>query len=62
MKTKRKTKKRRPVLRWYARGGGVVRMGPFATQSEASAALRLGGNDEAPRFPADAFVWSEVSS
>lgn len=44
-----------PVV-WFARGGGVKRMGPFATQAQAARALVL-TNDRG--FPDDAFIWPE---
>lgn len=60
---KRKTKK----TVWFAKGGGIARVGPFASQIEATKALRLAhtpANQNNPRpsraeFPADAFVWPE---
>jgi hypothetical protein len=71
MTVKTKTK---PV-KWFARGGGIARSGPFDTQVEATRALRLAPEDAhwsdtpaqyarkvrkaAARFPPDAFVWPE---
>lgn len=47
------------ITDWYARGGDVVRMGPFATQAAASRALVLVGTASSQRFPPNAFVWPE---
>jgi hypothetical protein len=30
-----------PKIRWYARGGGIARCGPFRSQVEATNAMRL---------------------
>ena len=59
-------KKKRKIV-WFAKGGGIAKMGPYSNQIEATNALRL---DDAPRvpwaeksnalFPADAFVWPEL--
>lgn len=42
-------------IEWFARGGGIARCGPFESQAEAAASMRLvdGG------FPSDVFVWPE---
>lgn len=51
--------KKKKIL-WFAKGGGIVKMGPFPTQIGATNALRLvpvkGSNKI---FPDDAFVWCE---
>jgi hypothetical protein len=65
---------------WFAKGGGIARCGPFKSQAEASAAMRLAkpvrrsvvaallrGERPPPlptadEFPADVFVWPEVST
>lgn len=58
---------------WFAKGGGIARCGPFDTQVEAAAAMRLAKpvglarsvavniNTQFTRdeFPADVFVWPE---
>ena len=44
-------------IMWFARGGGVAKMGPFHTQIEATDHLRL--NTAETLFPSDAFVWPE---
>lgn len=60
---------------WYARGGGIAKAGPFATQIQATNSLRQVTETDReyqyatrngvhrPRlcggFPADAFVWPE---
>jgi hypothetical protein len=65
--------RRKPKIVWYARGGGIERAGPFGSQVEAVAAMRLvppapmtalrilRGDTEHPArtFPADIFVWPE---
>lgn len=51
---------------WFAKGGGIAKMGPFKSQAEAARHIRL-VKSEATRwapaqqaeFPADAFVWPE---
>lgn len=56
MKTKKHTV-------WFAAGGGIAQYGPFATQIEATNAIRLARpkntNGVWTRFPPDAFVWPE---
>lgn len=48
------------VTRWYARGGDVVRMGPYETQAAAMRALVLVGSDpEKPSYPPNAYAWPE---
>ena len=63
-------------IRWFARGGGVAKCGPFTTQVEATEAIReveendmeyklalLCGEDRNQfkgGFPDNAFVWPEV--
>lgn len=45
---------------WFARGGGIVRAGPYKSQVEATKALiMVNSPDGSPRFPLDAFVWPE---
>lgn len=60
---------------WFARGGGILRAGPFRSQTAAAAALRqVAESDEeyaratcngvrrarlSGGFPADAFTWPE---
>lgn len=59
---------------WYARGGGIAKMGPYKSQIQATNALRLAkptklntarilmGYTKAESndlFPLDAFVWPE---
>ncbi|APU89010.1 hypothetical protein Rctr197k_227 [Virus Rctr197k] len=47
---------------WYAAGGGFTRMGPFITQVEAWAALRLTEKEQARQqsiHAQDARVWPE---
>lgn len=67
--------KPRKKIRWFARGGGIFRCGPFASQLAATEALRQvhetddqyaaalanGAKRKQYRggFPADAFVWPE---
>ena len=47
-------------IAWFAKGGGIAKMGPFRTQVEASNALRLEPvKDSNKIFPDDAFVWCE---
>lgn len=47
-------------VQWFARGGGLVRSGPFKTYAEASKSLVLKSSQEGyPEFPVDAFVWAE---
>ena len=53
-----------PRIVWYARGGGIAKMGPFDSQVRATDALRLGPDTKIFRnssliFPSDAFVWPE---
>ena len=48
---------KKPKIVWFARGGGIVKMGPFKSQVEATNALRLAKDRD--RFPEDAFVWPE---
>lgn len=54
----------RTRIAWFARGGGIVKKGPYPSQLEASNALRRkppepGGFAWADAFPSDAFVWPE---
>lgn len=52
----------RPRVQWFARGGGVIRMGPFKTQVEAANAMVIAKSDpSAPRFPDDVFIWPEFT-
>ncbi len=44
-------------VRWFARGGGVKRMGPFASQVQAAQAIM--GLDGEP--VEGAFVWPELT-
>lgn len=48
-------------VQWFARGGGLLRCGPFSSQVEAVKEMRLVGNpgDNVPRYPDDIFVWPE---
>jgi hypothetical protein len=61
-------------VKWYAKGGGIARMGPFKSQAEASKHLKLAPQPELvpgsifkptshpwgdAEFPPDAFVWPE---
>ncbi len=61
-------KKKQKTIVWYAKGGGIAKIGPYPTQVAATNAIRL----EPPRitreshilhavavFPVDAFVWPE---
>ena len=52
---------RRPKkILWYARGGGLARMGPFESQVEAVKALRtMGSTPTYPIYPSDSWVWPE---
>jgi hypothetical protein len=43
-------------IKWFARGGGIAKCGPFDTQLEATNAMRL---VEDKGFPQDVFVWPE---
>lgn len=59
--------RKKQTTKWYARGGGIARCGPFKTQAEATASLRLvqrlspdGRPAAQDEFPPDAFVWPEV--
>ena len=49
------------TVQWWAKGGGIARCGPFATQEEAADHMRLipvpGSN---AIFPPDVFVWPET--
>lgn len=50
------------VTKWYARGGGMSRMGPFRTQEDACEALRYSDamrEETGMLFPENAFVWPE---
>ena len=47
------------LIRWFARGGGVKRCGPFKTQIEATNALRMVEREGGQLFPPDMFVWPE---
>lgn len=65
------------MIQWFARGGGIARVGPFKTQIEAVESIRqiaetdeqyhratfYGEHRPQPRggFPPDAFVWPEES-
>lgn len=61
MKTKKPHKRCKIV--WYARGGDVLRFGPFKTQAEAARALRLAkSTPDCARYPDNAFVWPEEVS
>lgn len=64
-----------PKIVWYARGGGIAKMGPFDTQVAAVNAMRLAPLKEgiwttraqvrareAQIFPKDIFVWPEVDN
>lgn len=44
---------------WFARGGGLARSGPFATQEEAVVAMRLAEPRDSSGLPDDIFVWPE---
>lgn len=45
---------------WFARGGGIVRVGPFKSQIEATNAMRLVAKEgRRDVFPDDVFVWPE---
>ena len=46
---------------WYARGGDVIRAGPFDSQIEATKSLILKSDrrDGIPEFPQNYFVWPE---
>ena len=47
-------------VQWFARGGDVLRMGPFDSQADATRALILSNSPRGmPTFPPDAFVWPE---
>lgn len=53
---------KKPKIVWFARGGGIAKMGPFKSQVEATNALRLRADPssrETRLFPDDAFVWPE---
>lgn len=41
MATKKKKKSKRPTIVWFARGGGITKAGPFATQIEAVASMKM---------------------
>jgi hypothetical protein len=47
-------------IKWFSRGGGIAKCGPFDSQIEATNVLRLrpkfGINE---LFPPDMFVWPE---
>lgn len=43
---------------WYARGGGVLKAGPFKRHIEAVQAMRLAGSD-GPLFHDNVFIWPE---
>lgn len=62
------------MIVWYAKGGGIARWGPFASQVEAVRAMRLAPvhrertpwgtettpiKDKTPRYPDDMMVWPE---
>lgn len=53
---------------WFARGGGILRCGPFTSQIKAVKAMRLGPprrdqvwcvDPNIPRYPPNMFVWPE---
>lgn len=49
-----------PRIQWFARGGGISRMGPYKTHIEAAQALVLAASKPGvPLFPDNAFVWPE---
>lgn len=43
------------AVRWFSKGAGIAKSGPYATQAAAARSLVL----EAGNFPKDAFVWPE---
>ena len=45
------------TIKWFARGGGLLKCGPYDSQIEATNALRLTAEPDV--FPSDAFVWPE---
>ncbi len=45
-----------PIVVWFARGAGIKRAGPYATQVEAVAAMRATDGDPVK----GCFVWPEV--
>ena len=48
-------------LKWFARGGGIARCGPFASQAEAVKAMMLiNPKNKAFPYPDNLFVWPEV--
>lgn len=58
----RKLVRKRPTrVTWWARGAGIDRAGPYATQAEAAKSLRLvpGKGSKRATYPPDAFVWPE---
>lgn len=48
------------VTGWFARGGGIARTGPYATQVEAYDSMRLASPPTAFPFPLDVVVWPEM--
>lgn len=59
------------VIRWFASGGDVARMGPFESQHEAYEALRLTvaaaarqreERGTASPYPHNSVVWQEVET
>jgi hypothetical protein len=60
-----KPKKRAKKIVWFAKGGGIAKCGPFASQLEAFDVMRLTkyarGFSSFP-FPPDIVVWPEEAS
>lgn len=51
---------RRAKIQWFARGGGILRSGPYPSQVAAVAAMRtVESTPDLPRYPDDLFVWPE---
>ncbi len=59
-----KMPKSKTEIVWFARGGGIAKMGPYRNQIEAVNSLRLRKTPksfDADLFPPDAFVWPEYA-
>ena len=46
-------------IQWFAKGGGIAKIGPFESQIAATEAIRYAEPVNGQFFPIDAFVWPE---